>query len=92
MALSVFHSLCTGMEQGRFEELDDEPTPEFATQMTEEMHVLLKQLDDDELPRIAAWKMEGCTSIEIAQRLGKALAMIERRLKLIRTIWSEVYV
>ena len=150
VALSAFHSLCTGMEQGRFEELDDreslwkllvtitlrkaqrtirdefrqkrgggnvlgesalltreeadagvhglekllddEPTPEFAAQMTEEMHVLLRQLDDDELRRIAVWKMEGCTSVEIAQRLGKALATIERRLKLIRTIWSEIYV
>ena len=60
--------------------------------MTEEMHVLLRQLDDDELRRIAVWKMEGCTSVEIAQRLGKALATIERRLKLIRTIWSEIYV
>ena len=69
--------------------LDTEPTPEFTAQITEEIDVLLKQLDDDELRQIAVWKMEGCTSIEIAQRMGKALATIERRLRLIRTIWSE---
>ena len=69
--------------------LGNEPTPEFAAQVAEEWHDLLNRLNDDELRKIAIWKMEGFTSNEIAQRLGKALATIERRLKLIRTVWTE---
>ena len=69
--------------------LDEEPSPEFAAQMTEEIQLLLKVLPDEELRLIAVWKMDSCTSVEIAQRLGKAISTIERRLKLIRTIWSE---
>jgi DNA-directed RNA polymerase specialized sigma24 family protein len=69
--------------------LGSEPTPEFAAQVAEEWQGLLNRLGDDELRRIAIWKMEGCTSNEIAQRLGKSLATVERRLKLIRMAWSE---
>jgi DNA-directed RNA polymerase specialized sigma24 family protein len=69
--------------------LGSEPTPEFAAQVAEEWQGLLNLLGDDELRRIAMWKMEGCTSNEIAQRLGKSLATIERRLKLIRMAWTE---
>jgi DNA-directed RNA polymerase specialized sigma24 family protein len=69
--------------------LGNEPTPEFAAQIAEEWQGLLNRLSDDELRKIAIWKMEGCTSIEIAERLGKSLATIERRLKLIRMAWTE---
>ncbi len=69
--------------------LGNEPTPEFAAQVAEEWQGLLNSLGDDELRRIAIWKMEGCTSNEIAKRLGKSLATIERRLKLIRMAWTE---
>ncbi len=69
--------------------LGNEPTPEFAAQVAEEWHDLLNRLNDEELKTIAIWKMEGLTSKEIALRLGKALATVERRLKLIRTVWTE---
>jgi DNA-directed RNA polymerase specialized sigma24 family protein len=69
--------------------LGNEPTPEFAAQVAEEWQALLNRLNDDELRKIAVWKMEGFSSNEIAERLGKALATIERRLKLIRTVWTE---
>ena len=146
VALSAIHSLCSGLEQGQFKELNDreslwkllvtitlrkaqrtirnefrqkrgggvvlgesaivtneeaagvrglenllgeEPSPEFAAQMAEEIQLLLNVLPDEELRLIAVWKMDNCTSVEIAQRLGKAISTIERRLKLIRTIWSD---
>lgn len=69
--------------------LDDEPTPEFAVQVEEEMQRLFDVLPDEELRQIATWKMHGMTSQEIADRIGKALATVERRLKLIRSIWAE---
>lgn len=69
--------------------LDDQPDPEFAAQMEEEMQRLFALLPDEELRQIATWKMHGMTSREIADRIGKALATVERRLKLIRSLWAE---
>ena len=66
-----------------------EPTPDFAAQIAEEFRILLERLDDSELRTIAVWRMEGLTSEEIAGNLGCALSTIERRLRLIRRIWSE---
>ena len=50
--------------------IGQEPTPEFAAQVTEECRRLLDQLGEGELRSIALWKMEGYTSEEIAARLG----------------------
>jgi len=38
-----------------------EPSPEFAAMVVEEFHRLLERLGDDELRRIATWKLEGLT-------------------------------
>jgi DNA-directed RNA polymerase specialized sigma24 family protein len=66
----------------------DEPTPEFAAQVAEECQRLLDKLGDDELRKVAVWKMEGDTNEQIAERLGKALATVERRLRVIRKLWE----
>jgi DNA-directed RNA polymerase specialized sigma24 family protein len=66
----------------------DEPSPEFAAQMAEECRRLLGKLDNDELRSVAVSKMEGYTNEEIAERLGSALATVERRLRLIRKVWE----
>jgi DNA-directed RNA polymerase specialized sigma24 family protein len=65
-----------------------EPTPEFAAQLAEECQRLLTRLDDAELRSIALWKMEGYTNDEIAARLDRAPRTVERRLRLIRSIWA----
>lgn len=76
--------------RGRLEQvLDHEPTPDAVVQFEEILTQLFDLLGDEELKQIASWKMQGFTSVEIAKRLGKALSTIERRLKLIRTLWSE---
>jgi RNA polymerase sigma factor (sigma-70 family) len=64
-----------------------EPTPELAAQVAEEFRRLLDVLDDDELRRIALWRMEGYTGDEIAERLGCARRTVARRLELIRKEW-----
>jgi DNA-directed RNA polymerase specialized sigma24 family protein len=64
-----------------------EPTPEFAAMVAEEYRRLLEVLDDEELQRIATWRLEGYSDVEIAARLGCALRTVARRLKLIRTLW-----
>ncbi len=69
--------------------LDREPTPDFVIQIQDEIQRLFSLLPDEELKKIATWKMQGLTSQEIASQLGKALATVERRLKLIRALWEE---
>ncbi|QDT57007.1 RNA polymerase sigma factor [Caulifigura coniformis] len=64
-----------------------EPTPEFAAMMFESTESLL-QLLDGEARLIAELKLQGHTNSEVAQRIGKSLPTVERRLKLIRTIWD----
>jgi DNA-directed RNA polymerase specialized sigma24 family protein len=68
--------------------LGREPTPEFAAEVAEECRRLLECLGDAELRALALWKMEGYTNDEIARMLGCALRTVERRLKVIRTLWS----
>jgi DNA-directed RNA polymerase specialized sigma24 family protein len=64
-----------------------EPTPEFAAEFAEEYRRLFEALRDEELRRIAVWKLEGHTVDEIAVQLGCARRTVARRLELIRTIW-----
>jgi DNA-directed RNA polymerase specialized sigma24 family protein len=66
-----------------------EPTPAFAAQVAEEGRRLLALLTDPDLRRIALWKMEGDTSEEIAARLGCVPRTVERRLRVIRSLWNE---
>jgi DNA-directed RNA polymerase specialized sigma24 family protein len=65
-----------------------EPSPEFAAQMAEECRRLLTALGDDQLRFIALWKMEGHTSEEIAAKLGCVPRTVERKLQVIRSLWS----
>jgi DNA-directed RNA polymerase specialized sigma24 family protein len=64
-----------------------EPSPEFAAEIAENFEVMMKALDDDELVQIAAWKLEGLTNAEIAQKINRTTRTIERKLQLIRKIW-----
>jgi DNA-directed RNA polymerase specialized sigma24 family protein len=65
-----------------------EPTPELAAMMAEQYLHLLGRLDDETLRRIAAWKLEGYSNEEIAARLGCGRRTVERKLGVIRSIWS----
>lgn len=65
-----------------------EPSPEFIAIITQEYERLLDQLGDEDLRRIAVWRMEGLTNEEIAEQLGCALRTVARRLDLIRKIWG----
>jgi DNA-directed RNA polymerase specialized sigma24 family protein len=68
--------------------LGREPTPEFAAQAADELRALLDRLGEPQLRSIALWKMEGYTNAEIAERLGCAPPTVERRLRLIRSVWA----
>ncbi len=64
-----------------------EPTPDFAVQVAEECGRLLKMLPADLRP-LAIWKMEGYTNEEIAARLQCVRRTVERKLRVIRSLWS----
>jgi DNA-directed RNA polymerase specialized sigma24 family protein len=66
-----------------------EPSPEFAAQVAEECQRLLGRLDDPDLRAVALWKMEGYTNEEIAAKLGCVVRTVERRLRVIRSLWDE---
>jgi DNA-directed RNA polymerase specialized sigma24 family protein len=63
-----------------------EPAQEFSAAVAD----LLECLPSDELRRVAVAKMEGCTNAETAQRLGRSLSTIERKLQVIRVLWHDV--
>jgi DNA-directed RNA polymerase specialized sigma24 family protein len=66
-----------------------EPSPEFAAQVADEFRRLLTLLQDEELRAVALWKMEGYGNEEIATKQGCALRTVERRLRVIRSLWSQ---
>jgi DNA-directed RNA polymerase specialized sigma24 family protein len=69
----------------------NEPTPEFAAMVADECQRLFAVLGDPELEAIARWKMEGYTANEIARKLDYVPRTIERKLQLIRDIWSKTH-
>ena len=74
---------------GIADEMGNEPTPEFAAMMVDEVRSLLDQLPDDNSRRLAILKMEGNTNAEAATRLQCSQTTIERRLRMIRKMWSQ---
>jgi DNA-directed RNA polymerase specialized sigma24 family protein len=66
-----------------------EPSPEFAAQVAEECRVLLARLGDAELQAVAVWKMEGYSNAEIAAKLGCVPRTVERKLRVIRSLWGQ---
>ncbi len=69
--------------------IGNEPTPEVAVQVVEDAESLLNQLPSQELVELATLKLDGYTNAEIAARWQKTERTVERKLNLIRKIWSK---
>jgi DNA-directed RNA polymerase specialized sigma24 family protein len=65
-----------------------DPDPAEATAMAEGFDHMLRVLGDDLLRQIAVWKLEGHSNAEIAGKIGKSDATVERKLKVIREVWE----
>jgi DNA-directed RNA polymerase specialized sigma24 family protein len=65
-----------------------DPQPEFAAAVAEQWRRLLDALPDAELRQIVVRKMEGHTPEDIPARLRCVPRTVERRLRLIRDLWS----
>jgi DNA-directed RNA polymerase specialized sigma24 family protein len=70
------------------EVIGSEPDPAFAAAVSEQCVRLLAQLDDATLRDVAVWKMQGYTNREIAEKLGRAVSNVERKLAIIRKTWA----
>ncbi len=65
-----------------------EPSPEAVAEMSEECERLLNLLDDN-CRQIALLKLEGYTNAEIVSRVNLSPRTVDRKLQLIRDLWSE---
>ena len=68
--------------------IGEAPSPEFAAEIAEESQRFLDLLDDPTLRSLALLKLEGHVNTEIADLLGCTSRTVERRLALIRRLWS----
>jgi DNA-directed RNA polymerase specialized sigma24 family protein len=79
-----------GSSAGGFAALEgDDPTPEEAAILAEEVETLLGRLRDPALRQLAVWKLEGYTNAEIAERQGWSLPTVGRRLAIIRRLLQD---
>jgi DNA-directed RNA polymerase specialized sigma24 family protein len=62
---------------------------DLSVELEEACNELLEQLPDEQLRQIAVMRMDGFLVDEIAERLELSKRATERRLQLIRRIWSE---
>jgi len=62
----------------------EEPTPELAGRLFDQVDCVLDSLKDDSLAEVARLKLEGYKNLEIAEIVGKSLTTVERKLALIR--------
>jgi DNA-directed RNA polymerase specialized sigma24 family protein len=79
----------TAGERGIEQVADTGPTRQFAVLMADVFERLLARLSDDALRAVALWKMDGYSNDEIAAKLGRDLRTVERKLKVIRSLWQE---
>ncbi|HEV3120656.1 MAG TPA: ECF-type sigma factor [Isosphaeraceae bacterium] len=66
----------------------NEPTPEFAALVADELAALLGMLRDDTLRQVALLRMEGHSNEQVASKLGCSLRSVERKLDLVRKSWQ----
>ena len=67
-------------------------TPEFLAVMEEQQQAMFRALPDESQRNVARLRFEGYSNEEIAQQLGTSLRSVERKLKVIREIWTSMIV
>jgi len=82
---SALHPANADFSTQDFDALEaDQPTPEEAAILAEEVEKLLGQLQDPRLREAAVWKLEGYSNAEIAARQTCSERTVERRFGIIR--------
>ncbi len=65
--------------------------PDLFSEFNERLENLFGQLEKEPLKKIALLKIQGYTNEEIAHNMECSLSTIERKLRVIRSIWSREY-
>jgi DNA-directed RNA polymerase specialized sigma24 family protein len=69
--------------------LDEELGPDYLAALSEQCGRLMASLPDDQLRLITRRRLEGYTNAEIAKEVGVIERTVERRIQLVRSLWSE---
>jgi RNA polymerase sigma factor (sigma-70 family) len=86
---SVFQGLGSSEALGINAVASPVPSPEFVASMSETIEKMFAALDEQER-QVAVLKLDGHRNEEIAEKLNRSLATVERKLKLIRSTWSSL--
>jgi RNA polymerase sigma factor (sigma-70 family) len=70
---------------------DREPSPEIVAAFNDTLAQAMLQLEDPTTREIALLRMEGHENGEIASRLEISLSSVERKLRVIRTLWKRKF-
>lgn len=70
------------------EYLGEEPSPEFAVEVADELERLSELLGDSNLAKLIELKLSGCSNEEIAAELGCTSRTVTRKLTRIRQEWA----
>lgn len=87
---SVFVQNANGNPAGGIDQVNrEELSPEFLVMIEEEHQRLMELLGNENLRQVAIWKIEGRTNEEIATRLDVSVHAVGRKVKLIRSLWTD---
>ncbi len=67
-----------------------DPDPAEAAALAETCAQMLESLGKEDLRQVAQWRLEGYSNEEIAERLGRSVGTVERKLKAIREVWERL--
>lgn len=68
---------------------DSVPNPQLEVLTMESIDGLLKSLGDAELQQVVVLKFAGHSNEQIAKEIKRSVATVERKLKMVRSIWSQ---
>ena len=78
-------------QMGSFDQfIHEEPTPEFLAVMDEQQQAMFRALPDESQRNVARLRFEGFSNEEIAKQLEISVRSVERKLKVIREIWTSL--
>ncbi len=66
----------------------NEPTPEFALEVAEEIDRLAGKLEDETYRQLVQLKIEGFINEEIAEKMGVSTFTVYRKLRIMRRVWE----
>lgn len=70
--------------------LSAEPSPELLASMNDQLRFLLGLLRDDKQRRIVQLRLAGYTNAEIAKHVQISIRSVERKVEIVREVWSSV--